>query len=212
MSRNETDQLSLDHITVVANTLNEGAEYIQKFLGVEVPFGGRHPAMGTHNRLMRIGEDCFLELIATDPNAQRPMRARWFDLDRFAGSPRLETWVVGTHDIQLEIERCGELCGPATLITRGELTWLISVAEDGSLPLAGAFPTLIEWPAGDHPARKMPDLGCRLRSLTIEHPQADRIAAHFNGRIKQEEVFIRRASRKRLLAEIDTPYGPRVLT
>ncbi len=78
-------KLKLDHITVVARTLEEGAAHIKRQLGIDMPKGGAHPAMGTHNRLLSLGETAFLELIAIDPDATPPSHPRWFNLDRFDG-------------------------------------------------------------------------------------------------------------------------------
>jgi hypothetical protein len=71
---------SLDHLTVAALTLEQGVNYVQRVLGVAVPFGGAHPLMGTHNHLMQLGDGMFLEIIAPDP-AVTPKRTRWFGLD-----------------------------------------------------------------------------------------------------------------------------------
>src|SRR4051794_22010223 len=93
----------LDHITVAAQTLEQGVEHVRQCLGVVVPPGGQHPLMGTHNCLMRLGDDLFLEIIAPDPDAS-PQRTRWFELDdpgmrgRLSRSPQLVTWVVRVPD------------------------------------------------------------------------------------------------------------------
>src|ERR1700710_1969778 len=71
---------SLDHLTVVALTLEQGVEHIRRCLGVVVPSWGAHPLMGTHNCLMRLGEAVFLEIIAADP-AATPQRTRSLALD-----------------------------------------------------------------------------------------------------------------------------------
>ena len=49
------------------------------------------------------------------------------------------------------------------------------------MPFNGAFPTLIEWPAGPHPALRMADLGCQLEHLAIEHPQSVRLTTALDG-------------------------------
>lgn len=203
--------LVLDHITVVARTLDEGAAHIKTMLGIDMPAGGRHPAMGTHNRLLSLGDTMFLELIAVDPQMQAPDRPRWFDLDRFDASPVLGTWVLATDDITTTLSEAHPSSGKTTPITRGELNWLISVPDDGSMPLDGAFPTLIEWPKGSHPASRMTDLGCRLHALSIRHPEADTIERLIGDRIDHNSITICTGPML-LTAEIDTPQGRKNLT
>lgn len=203
--------LKLDHITVVARTLDEGAAHIQDMLGIDMPLGGAHPAMGTHNRLLSLGETSFLELIAVDPQASAPGHPRWFNLDHFDGSPVLGTWVLGTDDIAATVLEAHPDSGAAARITRGDLSWLISIPKDGSMPLDGAFPTLIEWPDGPHPASRMTDLGCRLRSLTVSHPEAASIEALIGDRIDRTCVAIREGVTA-MTVEIETPHGMRVLS
>ena len=66
--------LVLDHLAVSAATLEEGAGWIGERLGVAVEGGGRHAEMGTHNRLLSLG-DLYLEVIAVDPR-RRGRRGR----------------------------------------------------------------------------------------------------------------------------------------
>ena len=95
----------LDHITVAAHTLAQGLAYLRDALGIDLPAGGAHPRMATHNHLLRLGDSVFLELIAIDPAAPAPLRPRWFQLDdpglqaELAVTPRLLTWVVRPRDI-----------------------------------------------------------------------------------------------------------------
>jgi len=163
------------------------------------------------NRLLSLGEDAFLELIAIDPKAPFPDHPRWFDLDRFHAEPILGTWVLGTDDIEATLAEAHPESGLATRITRGELNWLISIPEDGSMPMDGAFPTLIEWPEGAHPATRMIDLGCRLHSLTVEHPEAEQIEMLIGDRIDQASISIRNGATKNICAKIQTPDGIRIL-
>ena len=72
--------LTLDHLVVVAPDLAEGVAHVRDCLGLAMPEGGRHEAMGTRNHLLRLGDALFLEVIAVDPEAPAPPRARWFGL------------------------------------------------------------------------------------------------------------------------------------
>ncbi len=85
----------LDHLAIVAPTLEEGVAYVEKTLGVPMAAGGKHPEMGTHNRLLRLGDDIYLEVIAVDPEAPRPERPRWFGLDDSEATVRRGTRAVG---------------------------------------------------------------------------------------------------------------------
>jgi hypothetical protein len=46
--------------------------------------GGVHEKMGTYNRVLKLGQGCYLEIIAINPKAQKPERPRWVELDRHA--------------------------------------------------------------------------------------------------------------------------------
>lgn len=208
--------LQLDHITVAALDLAEGVAYAQECLGIEIPAGGKHPLMGTHNHLLRLGDSLFLEVIAPDPGAEAPARARWFGLDdeaahaALAQSPRLWTWVARCADLNAALNKIEGCAGPAIRVTRGELSWLIGVPDDGAVPLDGAFPTLMEWPAGPHPASRMRDLGCSLRRFTVQHPRATWIASQLESHFTDPRVDFE-AGPLRLVAEIETPHGLRVI-
>ncbi len=204
--------LVLDHLAVVAPSVESGVAHVRTALGIDVPPGGAHPLMGTKNHLVRLGDACFLEIIAIDPDASAPDRPRWFDLDRRGDAPpRLEHWLLGTPDLDATLAEAGDLAGKALHQTRGELAWRISVAADGALPLGGAFPSFLQWPAGPHPAGRMPELGCRLVRLDVEHPEAGRIAKFLAGRLDDDRVRVGERARVRLRATIDTPDGVRVL-
>jgi hypothetical protein len=179
--------LALDHLVVAARTLEEGAAWLEARLGVAPVAGGRHASMGTHNRLLSLGPDAYLEIIATDPEACAPARPRWFALDdpamraRLAKGPGLAHWVVRTDDIGRDRVVLGERAGEILDLERGDYRWRIGVPADGSLPEGGAFPTLIEWQGDRHPAGALPDAGCRLEWLAIRSPRADRIEAELGA-------------------------------
>lgn len=205
-------RLTFDHLAVVAPSLEAGVAHVRERLGVDVPAGGAHPLMGTHNHLMRLGEACFLEIISVDPAAPAPERPRWFGLDRRGDAPsRLEHWLLATTDLDATLDEAGGLCGEAIRQTRGELSWRIAVRPDGALPLEGAFPGLLEWSTGTHPAAGMADLGCRLSVLTVDHPEAEHIYRFLEGRLTDARVRVRSAATPGLSAEIETPSGTRLL-
>lgn len=199
----------LDHITVVSADLAEGVRHVEDALGVSVPPGGSHVQMATHNCLMRLGQGLFLEIVAPNPGAPAPGRPRWFGLDA-PGPVRLGTWVVGVPDLDTALVSY-PVAGRAEPITRGALRWRISVPPDGSLPMDGVFPTLIEWPLGPHPADTMPDLGCRLTMLRIGHPDITPVESFARDTLADDRLSFARSSDSGLVAEIETPAGKRLL-
>jgi Glyoxalase-like domain len=168
--------LAIDHLVVAAPSLDEGVRWCEATLGITPGPGGTHPLMGTHNRLFSIADarfaDVFFEIIAIDPAAPSPGRARWFALDEIdlSGGPRLIHWVARCEaiDDQLAALRAAGLdTGRAIEATRGDLRWRIAVRDDGRLVARGACPTLIEWGATRHPASSMPASGVRLEALQV---------------------------------------------
>lgn len=157
----------LDHLVVAARTLEEGGAWIEAKLGVAPVPGGKHPAMGTHNRLLRIGPREYLEVIAIDPDAAAPGRVRWFDLDdpamreRLARGPALIHWVERTADLEAALAGYPQ---PVEILSlaRGTYRWRIGVPRDGRRPGGGALPTLIQWEGELHPADALPEVACRI--------------------------------------------------
>ena len=209
----QTDLLKLDHIAVVAPSLSEGVKYVHSKLVVTVPEGGKHPEMGTHNCLMQIGPEEYLEIIAIDPAAQPPSRPRWFGLDELTRpTPYLATWILGCKTIDTHLTKTIPEAGEVIRMSRDTLNWRITTATDGQLPMNGAFPTLIEWPDGPHPAAKMPHQNCSLVSLTIEHPQIKTISHFLADKLDDPRINLKRSNEPKLSAELKTNIGKMLLT
>lgn len=175
--------LALDHLVVAARSLEEGVAWCEATFGVVPAAGGRHALMGTHNRLLAIGSERFarsyLEIVAVDPGAAPPGRARWFDLDTalmqetIAATPRLVHWAARTTAIDADVamfRSVGHDPGTPTtaerMTPRGLLRWRITVRDDGVRPAAGAVPTLIEWGA-EHPCDALPGSAVTLEAIGI---------------------------------------------
>jgi hypothetical protein len=202
--------LRIDHLAVVAARLEDGVRTVEDLLGVAMAGGGKHPLMGTHNRLLGLG-DLYLEVISVDPEAPHPGRPRWFDMDRFTGPPRLANWVAGCDDLAAEVAQAPDGIGVPVALARGDYRWQMAVPDDGRLPFDCAFPALIQWEGSAHPAPALPDHGLRLARLEIGHPEATALRAALTGRLDDPRVAIVDAATATLRATIDTPAGPRTL-
>ena len=202
--------ISMDHIVVSAETLQAGIDHVQSVLGVQMAPGGKHPGMGTHNALLGLG-DVYLEVIAIDPDAPDPGRARWFDLDNFSGAPRLTNWVARTNNMAATLQAGPSDWGAPMALSRGDLTWTVAIAEDGKLPFDGACPGVIDWGTTAHPSTRLPDVGCRLSDWQITHPDADDLRTTFNALPGGLDAQIN-AGGFALQARIETPTGLKTLT
>lgn len=202
--------LRLDHLVVSAGVLEEGVAHVEEALGAAMAPGGRHPLMATHNRLLALG-DVYLEVIAADPAAAPPAHPRWFDLDRFAGPPRLTNWVAACDDLAGALARSPAGSGVITPLSRGDLRWEMAVPGDGILPFDGAFPGLIRWHGAAHPVQRLPDSGLRLLRLEIAHPEAAALRAALAGRLADRRIAITDGPARALRAHFSTPHGPRRL-
>lgn len=176
---------ALDHLVVACHTLDQGRAWCEATLGVVPVAGGRHALMGTHNLLLNLSTEvypaCYLELIAVDPDAPAPGRARWFGLDdpglqdRLARQgPELVGYVARSG--MVDMHRWGLINGrfqpgpilqaSRTLPDGQELSWQIVVADDGRPLAGGAVPTLIQW-SGPHPTERLPASPVGAQSLTV---------------------------------------------
>ena len=200
--------LSLDHLVVSALTLADGMA-VDHSLDVPFQTGGEHLEMGTHNRLLGLGA-VYLEVIAIDPERRFIDHPRWFNLDHFAGAPRLTNWVCSTRNLT---ETVAELPGTYEIaeFARGPYRWRMALPPDGRVPYDGAFPALIEWVEG-HPAPNLTERDCRLMRLDIAHPLADELSERLTPWLADPRIHFTAAPEKSLRAVIATPSGEKILT
>lgn len=211
--------LKLDHMTIIAPTLREGVLHVQECLGLDVPFGTRHHYMGTHNHRLQLGGNLYLEIVALDPAGIDPGRRRWFglnDQDRvrsdWRAGRRLRGWVAGTVDIDSVLAAHGAIFGDKVPLPTDDPSFDFAIPPDGSLPLDGAAPSLIDHRGDPTSMASIPDLNARLHSLTLEHPDPATIEALYHSLSIDRPPTIVRGQRLRYRAEIETPTGLKELT
>lgn len=188
-----TLQTRIDHLVFAARSLDEGVAWCREHLGVEPAGGGEHVLMGTHNRVFRVDapgfERAYFEIIAINPAAPAPGRARWFDFDdermqaALTKGPMLVHFVARTNDIERAVSALaaqGIDRGAVIPVQRGNLRWKMTVREDGQRLFGGALPTLIQWD-GPHPCDSLPASGAKLAALAITHPQANVLRAAYDA-------------------------------
>lgn len=222
----------IDHLVVMAASLDQGVQWCEDTLGITPGPGGEHEKYGTHNRLFKIASPQFplayFEIIAINPAAVIPKRAqvpRWFDMDdaalqkAVAQGPRLIHFVSSTDDVKAArhvlrtqgIER-GQVVHASRKSSKGTLNWQITVREDGERLFNGCLPTLIQWGKPDateplrlHPRNSLPRSGVTLQSLTVSHPSGVKLQAAFDA-IGLADIAIETGPAN-LVASLQTPKG-----
>ncbi|MCC5989327.1 MAG: VOC family protein [Pararhodobacter sp.] len=203
--------LTFDHLAIAAESLDEGTAAIEQALGVRLAPGGEHAAMGTHNRLLSLGPGEYLEVIAINPAAPAPGRARWFGLDDFSGATRPQCWIARSDDMPAALAAAPQGTGIPIHFTRGAYEWEMAVPDSGILPFDGLFPALIGWHSQAHPADALPDAGVRLNRLVITHPDAAALRAALDALIHDPRIAVTTGAEPALAVELQTPNGPRLL-
>ena len=181
-----TQRLALDHLVYGVPDLAIAIDEFEKCLGLAPMIGGRHLGLGTHNAILPLMGESYLELIASDPDGPTPSQPRPFGLDTLR-SPQLVTWAVRSRAIETDVERAREQGfdpGIVFPMTRTEphsetLHWKLTLRQK---PFGdGLVPFIIDWGNSRHPACVGRDntgnidddesaSRCRLSSFSASHP------------------------------------------
>ncbi|MEO6929322.1 MAG: VOC family protein [Casimicrobiaceae bacterium] len=202
-----------DHLVLGCATLAQGCEYVERLTGAQAVEGGRHPGMGTHNALVKLGARLYLEVIAIDPEAPQPPRPRWFDLDApalqqaLADKPQLLSWVAHTDDIDDALMRTTMALGPVQTMRRGDWSWRITIPENGARAGGGVLPTLIQWSTDAHPCDRLPESGVSLSQIAAAHPEPDTMRDALKALKLADALQVTYAAVPRLAAMLRTPRG-----
>jgi hypothetical protein len=222
--------LRLDHLVVAAPTLAAGVAHVCDSLGLPadaLTAGGRHPGMGTHNRLLGLWGGIYLEVIACDPEAPAPARKRWFGLDskavkaRLANGPYLAHWVARVErprHLRLWQQQYPARIPPLLPMQRGDFAWHIGVPDNGALPTwkrhggDGLLPSLIQWDLPTHPSDQLTYGGIALKSLRGFHANANGLAKQLEWLGASSLIALEPTPvEPSLVAEFETPAGLRTL-
>lgn len=218
--------LALDHLIVLARTLDEGTEYVADALAVDPVDGAAHTTMGTHERLVGCWGGHFIRIVAPDPGSLGATRARWFGFDspgvqwRLAAGPFLAHWVVRLprpRQLALWQSQYPARLAPLAHVRAGGCAWQAGVPRDGAFPAwqgagDGIVPSVVQYDTLARPADALPATGLQLTGLTGLHPRADVLAPHLAWLGVHRLIALERSPREpSLAAHFDTRFGPRML-
>jgi hypothetical protein len=203
----------LDHIVYAVPDLAKAVSDLEQRLGVRATPGGKHTGLGTHNALLSLSDESYIEVIGPDPDQPPPTMPRPFGIDALTG-PRLVTWLAKATDLDKQVEQArthGYDLGKITPMHRDlpdgtRIEWRLVISAQ---PLGdGLVPDLIEWHTTLHPA-KTSARGCTLVELHGEHPQPEMVRSILKA--MGLSLDIRPGAAPALSATLDTPKGRIVL-
>jgi len=186
----------IDHIVIGAADLISGTNILETKLSTKFSPGGEHHVMGTHNKLLKLQSDIYLEVIANNPNVDKPSRQRWFSLDessikdKLKNSPRTLCWILKVDDIENTVKKCGYNPGEILQLSRDDLTWKVTIPSDGKLLENGVLPVLIEWPSDQHPSKKLNNSNVSLNKFSLFHPEPNKINKIISNLIESDLIHI----------------------
>jgi hypothetical protein len=164
----------LDHIVFAARSLEEGTNFIEKKLDIKLSEVGYHDFMGTHNRVVKVDKEIYLEVIAIDPSSKSPNQNRWFNLDnpvlkkKLEYSPQMIGYVIETKDTEI----LKYFCNPIQA-SRGNYKWNFAMPKlesnffNKELIENGIIPSLINWKS-NKPVHEMKSNQLSLNKIEIE--------------------------------------------
>lgn len=159
--------MKIDHLMWACSDLDRGVSEMQQLSGIKAELSGSHTGMGTRNALMSLGDDCYLEIIAPDPN--QSLTGNFGGRLASLQTSGLLSWAVcypGLANLKTELNAKGFTTSSVRTTTRltasGEsLTWELLFVTN----LPGA-PFFIDWLDCVHPAKTSPK-GCELLGLSV---------------------------------------------
>ena len=199
----------LDHLVYAAPDLAAAVDALALRTGVRAEPGGRHIGLGTHNALVALGTDTYLEIIAPDPAQPPPAMPRPFGLDTKA-RPHLVTWAMKAPDIDAHVAAARAAAyDPGVVMSMARtrpdgvrLTWKLTLTP--KLSGDGLVPFLIDWGTSQHPAAGAAT-GCTLVELRAEHPEPEVVRPLLKA--LNVPLSVAPGAAPRLIATIDTPLG-----
>ena len=178
---------NLDHIVFGSFTLEEGTEFVENTLQAKLSDIGYHRDMGTHNRVIRISERVYLEVIAIDPEISNLNNRKWFNLDnsklqsKLKKSPQIIGYVIENNEINIT-----KYQDPFFESSRDIYKWQFSMPTsnnnilDSEIIESGIIPSLISWES-DKPVYQMKKNQFELISFEIKLSETQQ---HFNDFFK----------------------------
>lgn len=199
---------TLDHLIWEESTLEAGETRFAEATGVKPAFGGKHPHSGTHNSLLSLGDEVYLEVIALDPD--HPESAGLLESAPPDFAPKLIAFGVEAADLGY-VEKLVKTCNLEVTqrhdVVRqtpsGEM-WRWETLVVGGHTFGRCLPFFIRSQNALHTAETSPK-GCELLEFTVGHPDSETLSRLY--RELEIDASVIRAEHPHLRAVLQTPKG-----
>lgn len=140
----------------------------------------------------------------------------WTSRIRFAPTGTRATACVdgssSTENIDATLSAHGMIFGSKVPLPAQKASFAFGVPNDGSLPLDGIAPSIIDHYSDTSHFAAIPDMGARLRSFTIEHPDPTGVVALYRNLAIDHPPTVIQGQEIKYRAFIDTRTGSRELS
>ncbi len=166
--------MRVDHLVWFSPDLAAGDAYFTERLDRPPAHGGVHPGGATHNSLVSLGNETYIEILAPDPAQESNCLDAELQALRGHG---LYHWAAGGIDLDTVVKRARRAGLDASDVVAGgralpDGRWLgWRLAGIRNHPFGALVPFFIDWTDSSHPAANAPR-GGRLAAFEIRTPEA----------------------------------------
>ncbi len=198
----------IDHLMIGAAELAGGCTWLTEKMGASVSPGGRHPGQGTVNALLGLSQQCYLEVIAPDPDlAELAGLARSL---KALSEPLMRTFAVrcSGFDGLIPLLRDNGFDYSRQVMSRqtpkGEqLSWELLFVQNH--PFGLQMPFFIDWQDSVHPCTDLVPSGTLKRLIVGLDHNLDRYRKFVSDLGLPLSL---ESGAPGLTADIETPGGP----
>lgn len=174
----------IDHIAYAVPDLAKGCKDLEEKLGCQVIIGGRHLNNGTHNALVNLGNEIYLELLAIDQENIDIQAPRWMGVDIIT-EPRVTRWAIKSDDLTSELANLKKYNEGLAQSFEGSrkkqdgtiLRWHMALPLPS--PEIELAPFAVDWKDSIHPTKSLPD-ECELIGIEFKDPNPSAIHELFS--------------------------------
>lgn len=200
----------IDHIVYAVKDLEVAIEWFEAQTGIRPVFGGYHQTQGTKNALVNLGDACYLEILAIDPNNLAIQAPRWMGIDLIE-TACITRWALKSSDLLSDaaiLERHNKALGNRQTGQRKTtdgtmLSWEMTIPS--AAPQIELLPFMVDWRSSSaHPTQNLKP-ACVLKNISFHHPNPNTLKAAFDQ--LQINTIILEADTPQVKIHIDSPNG-----